>query len=144
MKRQLGKLFLLALASAGSLGTVVHAGGSPRALRAEPSSKKMADPGRIFGFVTDPQGAVVPRADVSLTNPVTESHRQTATNGQGYFEFNSVEPGDYRLAVTALGFVEVTKDISVAPGEAVHADVMFVKLSDQAQQVTVVATSPDI
>jgi hypothetical protein len=139
MNRQFGQIFLLALASVSSFGMLF-----PRAVRAEPRGEEIADLARIFGFVTDPQGAIVSRASVTLMNSTSEAHQQRASDRQGYFEFDSVEPGKYRLTATASGFVDVTTDITVDPGEAVHADIKFIKLSGQAQQLTVIATSPDI
>ena len=94
MKMRVAKTFLLALAAATAFGAIVRAGSSPKAVHSEPVPKEIANSGRIFGFVTDPQGAIVSRADVTLMNSVTEVHQQTASDGQGYFEFDSVEPGE--------------------------------------------------
>ncbi len=60
--------------------------------------------GTVDGTVTDPSGAVVAGAQVTLTNTGTqEKHTQTAGNEGGY-KFVNVIPGEYRLDITKSGF----------------------------------------
>lgn len=56
------------------------------------------------GTVTDPTGAVLPNASVSLTNQQTNQQFHTKTNGSGQYRFESLGPGNYQLAVSAEGF----------------------------------------
>ena len=60
--------------------------------------------GSITGKVTDPQGAVIPAAAVTVTNIETNAASKTATNETGYFEINLLNPGSYTLSVEAAGF----------------------------------------
>ena len=58
----------------------------------------------LNGSVTDPSGASVAGAKITLTNPGTGLQRNTTSNGAGLYQFLDVPPGDYRLEATAGGF----------------------------------------
>src|SRR5579859_2298165 len=60
--------------------------------------------GSITGMVTDPQGAVVSGASVSLVSETTGSERALTTDERGTFTFNAVPSGTYRLTVENSGF----------------------------------------
>jgi hypothetical protein len=60
--------------------------------------------GSVTGVVTDPQGATVAGADVTLTDIATHSPRTTTTNESGRYHFASVYVGLYDLTVTKSGF----------------------------------------
>src|SRR5258708_31144895 len=60
--------------------------------------------GSVSGAVTDPSGAAISGAQVTLTNTGTsEKHTQT-TNDQGTYSFVNVIPGEYRLDIEKTGF----------------------------------------
>lgn len=58
----------------------------------------------LSGTVTDPQGAVIPAATVTITNVATAAARETSTNERGVYQFPQVAPGTYKLRVEATGF----------------------------------------
>lgn len=58
----------------------------------------------LRGTVTDPSGAAIPNAKVTLTNTATNVPRETDTTSRGEYSFASVLPGTYSLAVNANGF----------------------------------------
>jgi hypothetical protein len=60
--------------------------------------------GEVNGTVTDPAGAVVVGAAVSMVNQDTQVARQVSTNSTGYFIFVGVLPGRYNLRVDSSGF----------------------------------------
>ena len=60
--------------------------------------------GFISGTVTDPSGAVVPGAQVKLTNDANGLQRGGVTSETGGFSFVSVQPGTYSLSVEHTGF----------------------------------------
>jgi hypothetical protein len=60
--------------------------------------------GSVRGLAKDTQGAVIPDADVTLTNVGTKLVRTAKTNGAGEYDFTSVTPGDYEVTVTLKGF----------------------------------------
>src|SRR5437879_13809253 len=53
--------------------------------------------GEVTGRVTDPSGAVIPRASVALTNVNTNAVRNVVTTQAGAYTFPSVPPGFYGL-----------------------------------------------
>jgi hypothetical protein len=58
----------------------------------------------LTGVVTDPSGANVSGAKVTLTDAQSGSARDTTTDGQGYYTFASVPVGTYNLNIEAAGF----------------------------------------
>ncbi|HKQ91603.1 MAG TPA: TonB-dependent receptor [Blastocatellia bacterium] len=65
--------------------------------------------GTVSGTVTDPTGAVISGANVTLTNTATTVSRSTVTNNEGIYRFDAVDLGDYTIKFTATGFGEVLK-----------------------------------
>jgi hypothetical protein len=60
--------------------------------------------GTVRGRVTDDSGAVIPDAQVILTNDGTEIARFTRTNQAGDYFFTAVEPGTYTVLISAANF----------------------------------------
>src|SRR5271163_3743076 len=60
--------------------------------------------GTVDGTVTDPSGAAVPGAQVTLTNTGTQEKHTQPTGDQGLYSFVNVEPGQYRLDIEKSGF----------------------------------------
>src|SRR5947208_10102400 len=69
-----------------------------------------APTGQITGTVTDPSGAVIAGATVTLTNPATEMRRETTTNIDGLFNIPALPPGVYNLQVDAKGFPKQARE----------------------------------
>ena len=63
--------------------------------------------GVITGTVTDPTGAVVPNATVTITNAGTNISQSTTTGSDGSYRFPLVPPGTYTLEVKATNFATV-------------------------------------
>src|SRR5207237_3164435 len=60
--------------------------------------------GSIAGRVTDPAHAVVPAANVTLTNQGTGIQKSMKCDAGGDYMFPIVDPGSYKLRVDAPGF----------------------------------------
>ena len=60
--------------------------------------------GTILGTVTDPSGAVVPNAKITITNTGTGVAKVTETTGAGDYAVPDLVPGPYRVDVEATGF----------------------------------------
>ncbi len=90
--------------------------------------------GTIAGHVTDPSGAVLQGAQVSL-NP---RGINVATDVQGRFFINNLDPGNYTLTITYVGFDPATKTVDVAAGRTVNADT---SLTIPAQTIEVLVTA---
>src|SRR3984885_6288842 len=59
---------------------------------------------QLNGSVTDPSGASVSGAKITLTNPANGLQRNATSNATSLYQFLDVPPGDYRLDATATGF----------------------------------------
>src|SRR5262249_3355622 len=62
--------------------------------------------GTIQGTVTDQAGAVVPDAEVTVTNAGTGESRVTKTSSNGDYAVTDLNPGTYNVAVKAPNFKE--------------------------------------
>jgi hypothetical protein len=60
--------------------------------------------GSLSGTVTDPAGAVVPGASVTIRNNATSQVRTANTADNGVFTFTDIEPGMYTVTVENTGF----------------------------------------
>src|SRR5437879_12350076 len=70
--------------------------------------------GTLRGQVLDPAGAVVPNAEVTVTNQETGVSVKVTTTSAGTYALPSLIPGVYKISVEAKGFKSfVKKDVSV-------------------------------
>ena len=71
--------------------------------------------GNIRGVITDPNGAAVPDAKVTITKKSTNVSTTTQTSGSGQFEFNTLLLGDdYQVTIEATNFKTLTlSDVKV-------------------------------
>jgi hypothetical protein len=72
--------------------------------------------GQLSGTVTDPSGAVMPNLAVQLKSLDDGSITNGKTNGQGYYLFTNLKPGNYSANVSAPGFQSAAKQVVVALG----------------------------
>lgn len=69
-----------------------------------------APTGKVTGVVTDPSGAVVPNATVTVTNVATNISHQVTTDRSGTYQVLDLPIGRYRVTAEAPGFEKVTVD----------------------------------
>src|ERR1700687_1110552 len=81
---------------------------------AVPALFGQSNSGIVAGTVTDPAGAVVPGATVSVQNPVSGYSRTTVTDAAGHFQFTNLPLNSYHLTATAAGFGSVAQDANVS------------------------------
>jgi ankyrin repeat protein len=74
-------------------------------------------PGAILsGVITDPNGAVVPGATITLTNTKTNLAFTYTTGDNGEYKFSLLEAGPYNLLVEAPGFVKTERaELNLGP-----------------------------
>ena len=77
-----------------------------------PTSRCLArtDQGAITGVVQDPTGAVIPNADVTVTNVDTGLVLDTKSNSSGVFVFSPLKIGNYTVSASAAGFQTVSHE----------------------------------
>src|SRR5215469_15734528 len=64
----------------------------------------------IQGVVTDPSGAVIPGATLTLTNTVTGEKQVRVTNDDGVYNFNALPAAPFRLEVEKKDFAKKVLD----------------------------------
>src|SRR6266849_7389286 len=98
--------------------------------------------GQISGTVTDPSGAVVPKAQVTVSNANTGIKRTTESNSDGYYVVPLLDPGNYVVTITAKGFETVNHEgITVAVGRSALVDFRL-QVGTEEIKVTITSDAP--
>jgi hypothetical protein len=98
----------------------------------------------LLGTVTDPSGAVVPNAKVTITEVTTNTTRTSQTNESGYYFFAEVPPGSYSVTVEATGFkMETRKDIMVRVETNTRVDIPL-QTGSVTETVEVTGAPPEL
>ena len=96
----------------------------------------------LSGTITDPTGAVIPGAQITLTDTVTGAQRKTTSNGAGAFTMTALLPGTYDLAVDAKGFQSyVQRGIVLNAGSMAGLPAIKLTVGSAAQTITVHTTT---
>ena len=93
----------------------------------------------LSGVVSDPQGAVVPNAALTLTSSEKGITRTSISDGGGRYSFNQLPPGAYSLTIKAKGF-EAYEQTGIAL-DAAETGVQNVALTVGSETVSVTVTS---
>lgn len=97
----------------------------------------------ITGTVTDPSGAVVSGAQVTVTQQGTQVKRTVTSNESGHFNVPSLPPATYRVSITASGFKSYSQDFVLLADQIREVDAHLV-LGQTNEQVTVEASSVQV
>jgi Carboxypeptidase regulatory-like domain/TonB dependent receptor len=93
--------------------------------------------GTISGTVTDPSGAVILGAKVTVTNMATGVSHDSATNDTGYYEVNALPPGRYKILVSISGFQDLLRE-DITLEAAAHVNVPLKMAAGTSVQTVVV------
>jgi hypothetical protein len=97
--------------------------------------------GSLRGTVTDPQGAVVPGATVTLIDKNTNHTMVSTSDGNGIYQFNALPPAPYKLTAEAQGFkTKALENVQIIPEQPNALDVQL-DLGQVAETVTVSGTT---
>src|SRR6202140_1106933 len=94
--------------------------------------------GSIQGTVTDPSGAVVSGAKVVVINQGTGQTQTLTTNAAGSYSSQALDPGQYKLQVSAKGFSSVSEVVPVEVGNTATANVKL-QVGQESQVIEVQA-----
>ena len=98
----------------------------------------------LAGTVTDPSGAVVPNAKVSITNTATGVARDITTDEAGFYSAPNLLPGIYDITAVAPGFsTYVQKGFTLTVGASLALNIS-VQVGQVSQQVDVSASAPAV
>jgi hypothetical protein len=79
--------------------------------------------GDIRGTITDPAGAVLPKATITATAPQTGLHRTAVSDANGQFRLAGLPPEMYDLTAELPGFsIQSRKGLALAIGQTVVSD----------------------
>jgi len=91
--------------------------------------------GLITGTITDSSGAVMPGAQVQLTNQATGVQRNAVTDSSGYYSVPELQPGVYDVSVSRDGFA--TQKLSNVHLEVNQSEALNFRMSITASTQTV-------
>ena len=95
----------------------------------------------ITGRVTDPSGSVVVNVGVTVVNTDTNFQFVTATNSDGLFRVQSLQPGPYRVTFEAAGFKHFVRDgIELRVGDSLPVDAVL-EVGDVTESIEVNANA---
>ena len=98
--------------------------------------------GSIFGTVTDPNGAVVVNAKVTITDVNKGTKFEVVTDTSGNYNKGQLVPDTYTVAIEAPGFSKVlSSELAVRVDEAARFDASM-KVGEVNTQIEVTATAP--
>lgn len=96
----------------------------------------------IVGRVTDSSGAVVPGAQVTLTNSAKGLTATTATNASGSYQFPAISIGVYQVSASKAGFATaVVKNVRILVDARQEVDLVL-RVGEASQKVTVTGAAP--
>jgi hypothetical protein len=87
--------------------------------------------GDLRGTITDPSGAAVPGAKVTLTSTETGETRTSSTDAEGRYAFNLLKAGEYSVSAEAQGFRR-----SIGTGTVLSAQLVTLDLKVEVGQVS--------
>ncbi|HEY3972955.1 MAG TPA: TonB-dependent receptor [Candidatus Sulfotelmatobacter sp.] len=100
--------------------------------------------GSILGTVTDPSGAAVNGAKVTVTSQTKNVSTDVTTNESGNYSATHLIPDVYMIRIAGTGFKTLEyKDIQVSADTAAHIDGQF-QVGSASEQVEVTAEAPQL
>ena len=100
--------------------------------------------GSITGIATDPSGAAVAGAVITVTQRDTNATVRITTTSTGEYSASNLLPGVYRIEITATGFKRfVQQNLNVSAGGTVRVDAIL-QLGQVTEQIEVTAAAATI
>ena len=106
-------------------------------------AQSLGSAGTLQGVVTDPSGAAVPGATVTILNRVSNLQRSVLTDSTGSYRIVNIPPNSYHLEVAARGFAPSEKDVDVRGTVPVEANLKLA-LAGEITTVNVEAGGGDL
>jgi len=110
-------------------------------LACAPSASQTLDTG-ILGTISDPQGASIAGAEVTISNPATGVSRSVKTGPDGKYEVRYLVPGDYTVGAQAPGFrTERRTGVTIQINQQARID-FAMQIGEVQQTVEITAAAP--
>ncbi|HEX5601856.1 MAG TPA: carboxypeptidase-like regulatory domain-containing protein [Pyrinomonadaceae bacterium] len=71
------------------------------------------EPGEVGGVIVDPAGAVIPGAEVTVTNTQTGTSLTTKSDDEGHWRIAGMQPGAVSVAISRPGFSRMVHEIDL-------------------------------
>jgi Carboxypeptidase regulatory-like domain/TonB dependent receptor-like, beta-barrel/TonB-dependent Receptor Plug Domain len=98
----------------------------------------------LSGTVTDPSGAAIPGAKISIKNRATAETTVVTTDSAGFYSAPNLLPGSYDVTVTAPGFAtQLESNLTLTVGQQQSLNVAL-KVGQATQQVEVTGAAPTV
>src|SRR5258708_6246860 len=98
---------------------------------------QVAAGGAVVGTVTDPTGAVVPEADITVTSVGKQVKRTTTSNSQGFYDMESLLAASYNVTIKKTGFQTfVAENVKIDAGARVQLNASLA-VGTEATQISV-------
>lgn len=152
ISRRAPRLAVGVMATALSLSSMVYAQDEPKLpeMMGDVSLiKKAIEPDKtesaaasIFGTITDPSGAVISGATVTLSSE-TKGERQAVSDDEGFYEFTNLTAGDYTLRAESSSFsISKIEKLSLTESEKSKLDISM-EVNFRIISMGMVAISPE-
>ena len=106
------------------------------------STAQTSQVSQISGTVTDPNGAAIPEAQVTVTNTATAATRTVATGSDGTYTLTNLPVGTYRLQISKAGFASYLQTGIVLQVDTNPTIPVTLQIGSISQEVTVQADVP--
>src|SRR5512133_441250 len=95
---------------------------------------------QIGGTVSDPTGAVIPAASITIVNTDNGAQRAATSDTQGRYTILQVTPGPYRLTAKASGFTDVViNEVRLLVNQPATVDITFEKVGSTKETISIEA-----
>ncbi len=106
-----------------------------------PAFSQAGAAGAVAGTVTDPTGAVIPNATVTLKNAMSGFTRSVTSNSTGQFAFSNIPFSSYTVNARAVGFAPLSQTVVIQSAVPVKATLVL-HIAGSTSTVTVESTGP--
>lgn len=101
--------------------------------------------GTISGSVVDESGAIIPDAQITVTNELTQESRKDTTNAQGQFVFPALQPGSYTVEVVKSGFDSVRRaGLQLQTNQRLSLGNVALTIGHTSQSLTITSEAPPV
>jgi len=108
------------------------------------AGRSQVNTGDILGTISDPTGALVQSASVTVTNLETHETRKAQSNPAGEYIVTLLPPGHYSVTIDSTNFKKfVQRDVALSAGDRRRTDVVLT-LGESSQSVEVSTAPPSL
>lgn len=115
----------------------------PKAQKCEVSGQPERHEAALALDIVDPDGALIPKAQVTLQRKDGRKKRRGVSNDTGQLHMVSLKAADYMLTVSAKGFRQASVPVTLKDGKVLEIQIKM-QLAEVAAEVVVVGETPTI